>query len=585
MITTLISLLPDRSRPELRKFVALSVLSVLVRAVGVVLLVPLVSALLDGRHGAALAWLAALTAATVAGWLTDWVGSRVAYDLGFTLLGSGQHVLAERLSRIRPTWFGAENTATARQAIAATGPDLVGVVVYLVVPLLGAILLPVVIGVALLAISWQLALVALAGVPLLLGALWGSGAISRRADHAADAANAALTERVVEFARTQPALRVARRADPERSLAGDALTRQHGATLRLLLLQVPGQLLFGLAAQIALFALAGTAAWLTVRGDLSTAQAVALIVVAVRYLEPFTALGELAGGLESVRLTLRRIRTVLDAPTLIDGPTSWPAPTTAPRITFEGIRFDYDDPEHPVLDGLDLIIEPGSTTAIVGPSGSGKSTILGLIAGLHQPTAGRILFDGVDAADLDHESRRALTSVVFQQPYLIEGSIADNVAAGDPSATPERLRSATALARVDEITDRLADGVDSAVGEGGSVLSGGERQRVSIARALVKPAPVLLIDEATSALDNSNERAIVDALSAQDRPRTRVIVAHRQAGIRRADRVIVLDRGRIVEDGTPDELLAAGGCFTRFWEHQSAAGRWRLTDPGTSGQG
>ncbi len=559
MITTLISLLPDRSRPDVRKFVALSVLSVLVRAVGVVLLVPLVSAPLDGRHGDALAWLAALTAATVAGWLTGWVGSRVAYDLGFTLLGGGQHAIAERLSRIRPTWFGAENTATARQAIAATGPDLVGVVVYLVVPLLGAILLPVVIGLALLAISWQLALVALAGVPLLLGALWAGGAISRRADHAADAANAALTERAVEFARPQPALRVARRADPERSLAGDALARQHGATLRLLLLQVPGQLLFGLAAQIALFALAGTAAWLTVRGDLSTAQAVALIVVAVRYLEPFTALGELAGGLESVRLTLRRIRTVLNAPTLIDGPTSRPAPTTAPRITFEGVRFDYDDPEHPVLDDLDLdlVVEPGSTTAIVGPSGSGKSTILGLIAGLHQPTSGRILFDDADAADLDHESRRALASVVFQQPYLIEGSIADNVAAGDPSATPERLRSATALARVDEITDRLTDGVDSAVGEGGSVLSGGERQRVSIARALVKPSPVLLIDEATSALDNSNERAVVDALSAQDRPRTRVIVAHRQAGIRRADRVIVLDRGRIVEDGAPDELLSA----------------------------
>lgn len=579
MIRTLFALLPAEVRPGLNRFFALAVASVILRAVGVVMLVPLISALVDGDHGSALGWLAGLTVVTSLGWAVDFAASKQGFVLGFSLLDNAQHTVAERLSRIRLTWFTATNTATARQAIAATGPDLVGVVIYLLIPLINAVLLPVAIGIALFGVAWQLALVALAGVPLLLGALWATNAISRRADHVAAESNAELTERVVEFARTQHALRVARRVEPERSLAGTALAKQHGATGRLLLMQIPGQVLFSIAAQIALFALAGTAAWLMMRGEISTGTAVALIVVAVRYLEPFSAMGELASGLELSRATLEKVGTVLDAPVDETGPVARRV-LLAPRIEFEGVRFDYGDPEHPVLDGLDLVFESGSTTAIIGPSGSGKSTILGLIAGLYAPTSGRILFDGVDAATLDHDTRRALTSAVFQQPYLIDGSIEDNMVAGDPDAPAERIDMAARLARVDEITDRLPGGRNAAVGEGGAVVSGGERQRISIARALVKPAPVLVIDEATSALDNENERAVVDALSADEVDRTRVIVAHRQAGIRHADRVIVIDGGRVVEAGTPDELRDAGGYFAGFWERQGKVAGWKLVEAG-----
>ncbi|MDF0528473.1 ATP-binding cassette domain-containing protein [Tsukamurella sp. 8F] len=577
MIRTLFALLPPERSADVRRFFALAVVSVVVRAVGVVTLVPLVAALVQREHGRAGIWLVALTVATVIGWLVDYLGSRYAFELGFGVLDHAQHSVAERLSRIRLTWFGAENTATARQAVAATGPDLVGVVVYLVVPLVSTVLLPIVIGVALFFVAWQLAVVALLGVPLLLGALWATGAMTRRADHVADEANARLTERIVEFARTQHALRVSRRVEPERSLVGDALSRQHGATVRLLLMQIPGQLLFSIASQIALFALAGTAAWLTVDGGLSAPEAVALIVVAVRYLEPFTALGELAPGLETTRLTLRRIGAVLDAPTLSSGDVGTEV-SQAPRIEFQRVGFDYGDPDHPVLADLDLVLEPGTATAIIGASGSGKSTVLGLIAGLYEPTAGRILVDGTDVATMDLEARRALVSVVFQEPYLMAGSVQENVLAGCPEADARSVAAATRLARVDEITARLPNGLKTEAGEGGSALSGGERQRVGIARALLKPAPVLLIDEATSALDNENERAVVDALSADDVPRTRVVVAHRRAGIRRVDRVIVLDGGRVVETGTPDALLAASGRFAEFWRHQGEGAVWKLTD-------
>ncbi|WP_155728679.1 ATP-binding cassette domain-containing protein, partial [Mycobacterium avium] len=168
------------------------------------------------------------------------------------------------------------------------------------------------------------------------------------------------------------------------------------------------------------------------------------------------------------------------------------------------------------------------------------------------------------------------SSVVFQHPYLFHGSIRDNVLAGDPGAGDDAYARAVALARVDELVARLPDGADSVVGEAGSALSGGERQRVSIARALLKPAPILLVDEATSALDTENEAAVVDALTADPRSRTQVIVAHRLASIGHADRVLFLDHGRVVEDGTVDELRAAGGRFAEFWRQQHEAAEWRI---------
>lgn len=596
MIRTLLSLLPAGSRRAVAAHLALTVLGIVLRAAGAVLLVPLVSALFGREPSSAWPWLGLLVAVTAAGWVVDTAAAKRGFALGFGLLDSGQRTVADRITGIRLGWFTAERTAVARQAVAATGPDLVGVVIYLVTPAISAVLLPLAIAVALLPIAWQLGLAALGGVPLLLGAFWIAGRLGRDADRAAADANAVLTERIVEFARTQQALRAARRVDPARSRAGAALAAQHSATARLLLLQLPGQLVFGLAAQLALLLLAGTAVVLAVNGSLAIPQAIALILVIVRYLEPFTALSELSPGIEAAAGALRRIREVLRAPVDPSGDLR-AEPTGAPGIELRGVVFAYDSeaedavaeageaeraervarPDGPrVLDGLDLDIEAGTTTAIVGPSGSGKSTVLHLIAGLRRPTVGSVRIDGADLAELDADSRRALVSVVFQHPYLFDGSIRENVLVGDPAASDERVERAAGLARVDVLLERLPGGWDARVGEAGTTLSGGERQRISIARALVSPAPVLLVDEATSALDTENEAAVAAALADDPTPRTRVIVAHRLSSIRAADRVVFLEDGRVVEDGSPEELLAAGGRFTEFWRQQDAASAWRM---------
>jgi len=578
VIGTLGRLLPVDQRRRAAVYCALTLLSVAVRAGAIVLLVPLVAALFSDTPADALGWLGALTAATAAGWLIDAAAARRGFQLGFATLDRTQHVVADRLAEVRLDWFTAETTATARQAIATTGPELLGLLVYLGAPLTTALLLPAAIGVALVPISWPLGLAALAGVPLLLGAMAASVRLSRNADAAADTANSVLTERIIEFARTQPALRAARRADQSRSLVGTALTAQHGAMLRLLRMQIPGQLLFSLASQAALIVLAGAATALTVTGALSVPEAIALIVVIVRYLEPFSTVSELAPAWDSTRATLERIHAVLTAPRLPSGSARLPDPAAAPRIEFVDVTFGYGD--EPVLHGIDVVLQPGTTTAVVGPSGSGKSSLLALIAGLHRPTRGQVLLDGVDVAGLDPEQRRAATSVVFQHPYLFDGSVRDNALAGAPDADEQHWRQVAELARVDELLSRLPDGEATRVGEAGGALSGGERQRVSIARALLKPAPVLLVDEATSALDTENEAAVVAALTATLRPRTQVVVAHRLASIRHADRVLFVDGGRIVEDGSIEELLAAGGPFAQFWRHQQQAAHWRITaDP------
>ena len=576
MIRTWLQLVPADRRGRVIAYTVLALVSVVVRAVAAVLLVPLVAALFSDTPQRALAWLGWLTVATVTGWVIDTATARIGFNLGFAVLDHTQHDVADRLPDVRLDWFSADHTATARQAIAATGPELVGLVVNLLTPLVTAVLLPAAIALALLPVSWQLGVAAMGGVPLLLGALWASVRLARRADAAAGDANTALTERIIEFARTQQALRAARRVEPARSLVGDALAAQHGATMRLLGMQIPGQLLFSIASQLALILLAGATTALTVTDRLSVPEAIALIVVIARYLEPFTTISELAPALESTRATLDRIRAVLTAPVMDAGTETLRAHATTPRIEFEDVAFSYGGATAPVLDGVSFALQPGTTTAIVGPSGSGKSTLAKLMQRLYVPESGRVLVDGLDAATLDAETRRAASSVVFQHPYLFHGTIRENVFAGDPDADDDQFTRAVALARVDELTDRLPEGAESIVGEAGSALSGGERQRVSIARALLKPAPILLVDEATSALDTENEAAVVDALTADPQSRTRVIVAHRLASIRHADRVLFLDNGRVVEDGSVDELLSAGGRFDEFWRQQQDAAEWRI---------
>jgi ABC-type multidrug transport system fused ATPase/permease subunit len=243
-------------------------------------------------------------------------------------------------------------------------------------------------------------------------------------------------------------------------------------------------------------------------------------------------------------------------------PGAVPAPALAGRVTFEGVSFAYDGATggRRALDALDVDIAPGSTVALVGPSGSGKSTVLRLLQRVHQPTAGRVLLDGHDLRGLQAASVRRQFGVVPQEVVLFAGSVAANIAYGRPSATRAEVEAAARAANAHDFILGLPNGYEHHLAEGGRGLSGGQRQRVAIARAFLVDPAVLLLDEATAALDTESERLVQAALRDLRRGRTTLVVAHRLNTIRDADRILVLRDGRVVGDGTHEQLLA--GCLT-----------------------
>lgn len=298
------------------------------------------------------------------------------------------------------------------------------------------------------------------------------------------------------------------------------------------------------------------------------AAPVDLMAVLVLILSLYAPLAAMLSVMELARLAeaaLTRIDRILQAEPLAQPPQ--PAPAQGFALNFQDVGFGYDA-SAPLLQGIDLTIPERSMTAIVGASGAGKSTMLNLIARFWDVDRGQITIGGIDLRDLDGKALTDLVTVVFQDAWLSSGTIGDNIALGRPDATPCQIQAAARTAQAHDFIMALPLGYDTPVGEDGATLSGGERQRISIARAILKDAPIVLLDEATAAIDPSNERALQQALLGLRQGRTLIAVAHKLTSIRHADQILVLDGGRIAERGRHETLLDAGGLYAALWRRQ-----------------
>lgn len=474
-----------------------------------------------------------------------------------------RRAMADRLGRVPLGWFTARSSGRVKRALTDDVTAIHHLVAHAINDLVAAVVTPVVALVYLFVLDWQLALVCL--VPLIawfvLTAVMSRDEAARMARWNAELekVDAAVIEYVDGIAVVK-AFGQADRAQDRYRRAGDDLARFLGEWIGPMhRLEAVASVL--ISPPVLLVVALGAGVWL----GTEPAELIAFTMLVVGLGAPVLAIGFGALAMQVARAAADRIAGVLATPELPHARV--PVVPNGTRVDFEGVRFSYDGRGY-ALDGIDLTLAPGSVTALVGASGSGKSTLARLLPRFWDVDAGSVRIGGVDVRDLaEHELYRHI-GFVFQETSLLRTSIRDNIALARPAADAATIEAAARAAAIHERILTLPRGYDSEVGVDAQ-LSGGEAQRIAIARAIVADAPILVLDEATAFADPESEAAVQDALSRLIAGRTLLVIAHRLHTIRGADRIVVLSRGRVVETGHHDELLAAAGEYARMWAAQT----------------
>ena len=285
-----------------------------------------------------------------------------------------------------------------------------------------------------------------------------------------------------------------------------------------------------------------------------------------------------SSGIMLAGTALGRIRMVMEAPEL--KAPEHPKTPQGSRVEFRDVSFTYDGSETPALSHVTFTAEPGQTVALVGPSGGGKTTAASLIPRFWDVDSGSVTVGGADVRELDSAALMGQVAFVFQDTRLFKESLLENIRAARPDASREEVLAAAHAAQCDDILEKLPQGLDTVVGARGVYLSGGEQQRIALARAILKDAPIVVLDEATAFADPENEALIQKAFAQLTKGRTVIMIAHRLSTVVGADRILVMDQGRIVEQGTHEELTAAGGLYARMWADYNRAVQWKITSEG-----
>ena len=494
-------------------------------------------------------FLLLLLAFVVLSFVTHLQQYRCTYGLVYNEVRATRLTLAERLRKLPLGWFGKRDLADLTATMMDDVNRLEHVWSHCLGYLYGAYISTAIIAVMLFVYDWRMALACLWGVPVAFGLLFGSRKISKRNSEKLKADAVAVSDGIQESLENIREIRAANRE--EQYLAGlyQKIDKREKTNIR-------GELVTGLfvngASVIMRLGVATTiltGASLILAGKIDFMLMFMFLMVITRVYAPFDQSLALIAEMFMSQISAARINGIYDTPSAQGVDVFCP---DGHDIEFKNVTFAYDD--HDVLRGVSFTAKEGEVTALVGPSGSGKSTCARLAARLWDATGGSILVGGVDIATVDPEVLLADYSMVFQDVVLFDDTVMENIRLGKHGATDEEVLAAATAANCDEFVLKMPEGYRTPIGENGAKLSGGERQRISIARALLKNAPIVLLDEATASLDVENETKVQSALSRLLKGKTVLVIAHRMRTVEAADKIVVLENGKVAEIGSPKEL-------------------------------
>ena len=595
LISRLREPLSAAGRTNFRQVTALSCIVGVVRGLSLIAFIPAAIALTSGRPAWGMnltAWLIVLALCALASFITEYLLAMRSYMVSFDFLSNMHRAIGDKVASLPLGSFRADTAGKMSRLVSRELMLLGEMFAHMYSPFIAAIVTSLTMLVGITVFSPALGLVCVLAIPVIAGGVWVARTCLNSGSALKEPPAQELSHRIVEYATKQGALRAC-----GRSSSYDPLERAEDtygkAARRSLIRETIGQVVNGMAAQVVVVSLIIVIGLLAVAGSVSPVEAIVSIGLLLRFTQILVDIGMLASAFETRRPVLDLSHEVLSAPELPILPSSSdqdPASSnqdpvspdkdpacSGSAVALTDVSFAYEA-DHPVLRGVSFQVAPGTMTAIVGPSGCGKTTIARLVARFYDVDAGSVSVGGRDVRQWDTAQLMAQLSLVFQDVYLFDDTLEANVRIGRADASDDDVKEAARLSGVDEIVERLPLGWKTRVGEGGRALSGGERQRVSIARALLKAAPIVLFDEATSALDPENENHITDAMDALRRNATLIVIAHKLDTITAADQIIVLDHsGRVAQVGTHAELYSqSDGQYRAFWQARSRAAGWKL---------
>ncbi len=541
-------------------------------------LVPLFSAVIADRDPkTAIAWLVAMSALSLAAIAIRWRAqgfdysgqmSKATHDLRLRLGEQLRRMPLEKLQDRRSGEINATLLGNVDENFSYTliVSDLI----------FTALVTPLVASLAVLFYDWKLGLLLLAIFPAIIPLYRWRRPVHARGRRALDDMHQRMNADIVEYVQGLPAVRAARRSGERAATLKHTFdeletlqTVEHRASAN------PNVIIASIV-EIGLLVVVAAGVMLVIIGQTEIAVLAAVAVMVSRFAEPLATFVTYTVVIEMIEAALDRIDLLL-----AEKPLPRKLPERQPdgaEIRFEEVTFQYMKSNRPALENFSAILPPRSLTALVGPSGSGKSTIARLLLRHADPQHGSVRIGGADVREIRQEKLNALTSVVFQDVYLFDDTVLNNIRMARPDASDAEVESAARSACCTEFIEKLPEGWRTRIGDVGGKLSGGERQRLSIARALLKDAPIVILDEPTAVLDSQSERAVQTAIDALVRDKTVLVIAHRLSTVAGADRILVLDEGRVIESGRHAELLAANGRYRAMWDIQSQTRRWRRAE-------